>query len=105
MACLSREENKGREFVELCWSVLMAPGGGVPPPREGDLSALEAGECPPQQDTEVARRLGFDVERRELSQWMECVEVSSVTPGGVAARHGLRTKDLVLALDGTHLLS
>ncbi|CAM9754729.1 unnamed protein product [Scytosiphon promiscuus] len=105
MACLGREENKGQEFVELCWSVLMAPGGGVPPPTDGDLSAFEAGERPAQQEAEVARRLGFEVEKRELSQWLECIEVSSVTPGGVAAKHGLRTKDLVLALDGNHLLS
>ncbi|CAN0516833.1 unnamed protein product, partial [Ectocarpus sp. 12 AP-2014] len=63
------------------------------------------GERPAEQDAEVARRLGFDVERRELSQWMECIEVSSVTPDGVAARHGLQPKDLLLAVDGNHLLS
>ncbi|CAN0070505.1 unnamed protein product, partial [Ectocarpus sp. 4 AP-2014] len=105
MACLGREGHKGREFVALCWSVLMAPGGGVLSPTDGDLPASRAGERPAEQDAEVARRLGFDVERRELSQWMECIEVSSVTPDGVAARHGLQPKDLLLAVDGNHLLS
>ncbi|CBJ33058.1 expressed unknown protein [Ectocarpus siliculosus] len=105
MACLGRERHEGREFVELCWSVLMAPGGGVLPPTDVGLPASRAGERPAEQDAEVARRLGFDVERRELSQWMECIEVSSVTPDGVAARHGLQPKDLLLAVDGNHLLS
>ncbi|CAN0511745.1 unnamed protein product, partial [Ectocarpus sp. 12 AP-2014] len=105
MACLGREGHEGREFVELCWSVFMASGGGVLPPTDGDLPASRAGERPAEQDAEVARRLGFDIERRELSQWMECIEVSSVTPDGVAARHGLQPKDLLLAVDGNHLLS
>ncbi|CAM9571120.1 unnamed protein product [Pylaiella littoralis] len=105
MACLARKGNKGREFVELCWSVLMVSGGGVPPPTDVKASAATVGERPAAQEEEVARRLGFDVERRELSQGMECIEVSSVSADGLAARHGLRTKDLLLAVDGNHLLS
>lgn len=66
-----------REFVGLCWSVLMVPGGGVPPPTGGKSAAAEVipGERPAEQDEDVARRLGFEVERRELSQEMGCIEV------------------------------
>ncbi|CAN0393208.1 unnamed protein product, partial [Laminaria digitata] len=32
-------------------------------------------------------------------------QVLSVEPSGVAATHGLQTKDLILAVDGNHLLS
>lgn len=43
-------------------------------PQGFDALALE--ERPVEQDEEVARRLGFDVERRELSEDMECIEAS-----------------------------
>lgn len=34
-----------------------------------------------------------------------CTQVASVTPGSVAARHGVRALDLILSMDGRHLLA
>lgn len=60
----------------MCWSVLMHPEGGIPPPAAPDgVRRATIGERPPEEEEEIVRRFGFDVERRELSEGMECIEV------------------------------
>lgn len=47
----------------------------MPSPSPGDTELTAPGERPAEQEEEVADRLGFDVERREISEGMECIEV------------------------------
>lgn len=61
----------------MCWSILMSPEGGVPLSSNGGGESMELEERPAEQDEEVMRRLGFDVERRDISEGMECIEVGN----------------------------
>lgn len=65
----------------------MHPEGGIPPPAAPDgVRRATIGERPPEEEEEIVRRLGFDVERRELSKGMECIEVCAEGKGGVLMR-------------------
>ena len=64
--------------MEMCWSVLMHPEGGIPPPTRGGAHMAALGERPAEEEEEIVGRLGFDVVRRDLSEGMECIEVRTL---------------------------
>lgn len=83
----------------MCWSVLLLPEGGVPAPHQcppGHAIDQFLGERAPEQEDQVASRLGFHVERRELAGGMECIQVwyelgVAYFPTGVIVAPGARS--------------
>ena len=47
----------------------------MPLASDGGGQSMDLDERPAEQDEEVMRRLGFDVERRDVSEGLECIEV------------------------------